>query len=193
MGTSTVLLIVVPTLVALIGVYLNHTRLSRIFKENELIKVINSKNSDIDKLGVKYEALWSKFEKINDVVKDLNIALIRLNSINFTYPFPFMLKDREGKILMVNDEWARLNNIRREDAIGKTDYDIFADERGIHFKDSDNKTLNSPLGFVVEKDLENINAIVIKWQVQGVIKEEIYIAVISVPAQTLITQCQNKT
>ena len=192
MGTSTVLLIVIPTLVALIGVYLNHTRLSRMFKENELIKVINSKNVDISRINIKYDNLWTKFEKLNEVVRELNIAFIRLNSINFTYPFPFMLKDKNGKILMVNDEWTRVNHISREDAIGKTDYDLFPEDKSLKFKDSDTKVISSVLGFIVEKDHITPDSIVIKWEVQGIIKEESFIAVISVPAHTLINQCQNK-
>lgn len=192
MTTSTILLVLLPSLVAVIGVYLNHTRLSRMFKENELVKVINSKNADIDRLNGKYDNLWTKFEKLNDVVRELNVAFIRLNSINFTYPFPFMLKDSKGKIIMVNDEWSRSNNIAREDAIGKTDYDLFPEDKSLKFRNSDLQVVNSVLGFVVEKDHTDPNAIVIKWEVQGMIKEESFIAVISVPAQTLINTCQNK-
>ena len=192
MTTSTILLVLLPSLVAIIGVYLNHTRLSRMFKENELVKVINSKNADIDRLNSKYDNLWTKFEKLNDVVRELNVAFIRLNSINFTYPFPFMLKDSKGKIIMVNDEWSRSNNIAREDAIGKTDYDLFPEDKSLKFRNSDLQVVNSVLGFVVEKDHTDPNAIVIKWEVQGMIKEESFIAVISVPAQTLINTCQNK-
>lgn len=183
--------VIIAALVALIGVFLNHTRLSRLYKENELIKVINSKNADISKINVKYDTLWTKFEKLNEVVRELNIAFIRLNSINFTYPFPFMLKDRNGKILMVNDEWTRVNHISREDAIGKTDYDLFPEDKGLKFKDSDFKVITSVLGFIVEKDHITPDSIVIKWEVQGIIKEESFIAAISVPAQTLINQCQN--
>ena len=120
--------VIIAALVALIGVFLNHTRLSRLYKENELIKVINSKNSDIARINAKYDNLWTKFEKLNEVVRELNIAFIRLNSINFTYPFPFMLKDKNGKILMVNDEWTRVNHLSREDVIGRTDYDLFPED-----------------------------------------------------------------
>lgn len=184
--------VIIAALSALIGVFLNHTRLSRMDKSNEYIKVINSKNSDIERLNAKYEALLTKFEKINEVVKELNIAFIRLNSINFTYPFPFMLKDKRGKIIMVNDEWTRVNKITREAAIGKTDYDLFPEDKSLRFKNSDFQVINSILGFVVEKDHIDPNAIVIKWEVQGMIKEDSFIAVISVPAQTLINECKNK-
>ena len=194
MGVETIVLAtVIPAIVAIVGVYLNHMRLSRMFKENELVKVINSKNSDIEKISIKYEKLWEKFEKLNDVVRDLNAAFIRLNSVSFTYPFPFMLKDKTGKIIMVNEEWSRLNNISQEQAVGKTDYELFPTEIGYHFKSSDEAVLHSMLGFVVEKDFNNPNAIVIKWQVQGMMKEDSYIAAISVPAQTLINQCQTTT
>ena len=192
MAISTILVILIPSLAALLGMYLNHTRISRMFKENELIKVINSKNVDIDKINTKYDNLWIKFEKLNDVVREMNIAFIRLNSINFTYPFPFMLKDKNGKILMVNDEWIKVNNMSRDSVIGKSDYEIFPQEKSDSFKNSDSQVINSLLGFVVEKDYINPNAIVIKWEVQGMIKEDSFIAVISVPAQTLINQCQNK-
>ena len=184
--------VIIAALVALIGVFLNHTRLSRLYKENELIKVINSKNSDIARINAKYDNLWTKFEKLNEVVRELNIAFIRLNSINFTYPFPFMLKDKNGKILMVNDEWTRVNHLSREDVIGRTDYDLFPEDKSLRFKDSDSKLINSNLGFIVEKDNITPDSIVIKWEVKGIIKEESFIAVISVPAQTLINQCQNK-
>lgn len=190
--TGTLTLVLLPVLATIIAVYLNHTRISRMFKENELIKVINSKNVDIDKINTKYDTLWSKFEKLNDTVRELNIAFIRLNSINFTYPFPFILKDTNGKILMVNDEWLRLNKIDREDAIGKTDYDFYPKEQSDHFKKSDSIVVNSVLGFVVEKDYADLNTIIIKWEVQGILKDDKFIAVISVPAQTLISQCQNK-
>ena len=105
--TSTILIVLIPSLAALLGMYLNHTRISRMFKENELIKVINSKNVDIDKINTKYDNLWTKFEKLNEVVKELNVAFIRLNSINFTYPFPFMLKDKTGKIIINGDNQQR--------------------------------------------------------------------------------------
>lgn len=191
-STSTILIVLIPSLAALLGMYLNHTRISRMFKENELIKVINSKNVDIDKINTKYDNLWIKFEKLNEVVKELNVAFIRLNSINFTYPFPFMLKDKTGKIIMVNDEWTRVNNTSRDSVIGKSDYEIFPPDKSDNFKNSDSQVINSLLGFVVEKDYISPNAIVIKWEVQGMIKEDSFIAVISVPAQTLINQCQNK-
>lgn len=191
-STSTILIVLIPSLAALLGMYLNHTRISRMFKENELIKVINSKNVDIDKINTKYDNLWTKFEKLNEVVKELNVAFIRLNSINFTYPFPFMLKDKTGKIIMVNDEWTRVNNTSRVSVIGKSDYEIFPPDKSDNFRNSDSQVINSLLGFVVEKDYVNPNAIVIKWEVQGMIKEDSFIAVISVPAQTLINQCQNK-
>ena len=192
MTTSTILIILIPSLVAIMGIYLNHTRISRMFKENELIKVINSKNVDIDRINSKYDTLWNKFEKLNDVVRELNIAFIRLNSINFTYPFPFMLKDHDGKIIMVNDEWTRVNHIPRDEAIGKSDYDLFPQDKSEKFKNSDTQVINSIIGFVIEKDHITPDAIVIKWEVRGLIKEESFIAVISVPAQTLINQCQNK-
>ena len=89
MAISTILVILIPSLAALLGIYLNHTRISRMFKENELIKVINSKNVDIDKINTKYDNLWIKFEKLNDVVREMNIAFIRLNSINFTFNLRF--------------------------------------------------------------------------------------------------------
>lgn len=191
--TSTILIVLIPSLAALLGMYLNHTRISRMFKENELIKVINYKNVDIDKINTKYDNLWIKFEKLNDVVREMNIAFIRLNSINFTYPFPFMLKDKKGKIVMVNDEWTRVNGMSRDSVIGKSDYEIFPPDKSDNFKNSDSQVIDSLLGFVVEKDYINPNAIIIKWEVQGMIKEDSFIAVISVPAQTLINQCQNKT
>lgn len=190
--TGTLTLVLLPVLATIIAVYLNHTRLSRMFEENELIKVINSKNADIDKINKKYDNLWIKFENMNNVIKELNIAFIRLNSINFTYPFPFMLKDPQGKIIMVNDEWTRVNNIPRDEAIGKTDYDLYTKDRSDYFKNSDSIVVNSLLGFVVEKDHTDPNTIIIKWEVQGIIKEDKFIAVISVPAQTVISQCQNK-
>lgn len=192
MTTSTILLVLIPSLVAVIGVYLNHTRLSRMMKENELVKVINSKNSDIEKINLKYENLWIKFEKLNDVVKELDVAFVKLNSINFTYPFPFMLKDKNGKIVMVNDEWVRINRMTRESVIGRNDYDLFPEEKSKNFKTSDFQVINSHSGFLIEKDILDPNSLVIKWEVQGLIKEDSFIAVISVPAQTLINQCQNK-
>ena len=93
---------------------------------------------------------------------------------------------------MVNDEWIRVNHIPRESAIGKTDYELFPEDKALKFKQSDYQVINSVLGFIVEKDHVDSNAIVIKWEVQGIIKEDTFIAVISVPAQTLIDQCQNK-
>ena len=146
MTTSTILIILIPSLVAIMGMYLNHTRISRMFKENELIKVINCKNVDIDRINSKYDTLWNKFEKLNDVVRELNIAFIRLNSINFTYPFPFMLKDYNGKIIMVNDEWVRVNHIPRDEAIGKSDYDLFPQDKSEKFKNSDTQVINSIIG-----------------------------------------------
>ena len=52
--------------------------------------------------------------------------------------------------------------------------------------------INSVFGFIVERDSLVEDTVVIKWRVQGFIKDDNYIAVISVPAQALIDQCHKK-
>lgn len=179
-------------LVIVVGLIMGYLKLLKIQKDNEYIKVINSKNSDIEILKKDNRVLTQKVEELNSIVRELDIAIIKINSVNLTYPFPFMLKDKTGKIVLVNEEWLQINQLKRENVIGKSDYEIFPPDRGEVFKHSDYTLISSTLGFIVENDTVVQDSIVIKWKVQGFIKDDTYIAAISVPIQTLINQCKTK-
>ncbi len=53
------------------------------------------------------------------------------------------VKDLEGRYLLVNREFERLFNVKREQLIGKTDYDVFPREFADRFRANDKKLLAS--------------------------------------------------
>ena len=183
MSIAAIISIIIGAIGMIGGIIYNFYRTSKIVKENQLINVINLKNSDISKL----ERKITKFEDIifsqEDMIRDLELSYIRLKSITIQYPFPFFLKDSQGTLIIVNEHWCKANNIRVEDALGKKDYTLFIKEEADIFKKTDDETQSATDGYMLFNDPKNSNNIVLKWRVPSIIKNEFYIAGISVNKQ----------
>lgn len=180
MSTAAIISIIIGAIGMIGGLLYNYYRTNKIIKENHLVNVINLKNSDISKLEKKID----KFENIifsqEGIIRDLELSYIRLKSITVQYPFPFFLKDCRGTIIIVNEHWCKVNNIRIEDALGKKDYALFIQSESDFFKKTDEKVVSSPKGYILFKDPKDNENIVLKWRVPSIIKNEFYIAGISI-------------
>jgi len=73
-----------------------------------------------------------------------NMSLLRASSPNI--PIPMWVKDINGIMLALNDEYERAflmpQGKRREDSVGKTDDDIWGSEMAIQLRESDMKAID---------------------------------------------------
>ncbi len=60
------------------------------------------------------------------------------------------LKDLEGRYLLINRQYELLYHITREQAVGKTDYDLYPEELATRFRDNDRKILEADSPVEVE-------------------------------------------
>jgi hypothetical protein len=181
MTTLGIISIVVAVIVALGGVILNFYKINKISEENEYKNVINSQKGDLSDFRKEVSDLHKKIENLNTIIRELDAALIRSNAISLSFPFPFWYKSSDGKMRMLNDEYCKTYLKRREDYIGKTDKEVWDNEKALQFMLNDEKTLNSSKGYTINYDEEVDDTIVIKWRIPGLTKDESYIAGIAVP------------
>lgn len=83
-------------------------------------------------------------EEIDDVRsknKELQGQMILLQSADNLYPFPMWLKSPNGTMLVINDEYVRIFNIKKSEYIGKTDVEIWGEEVGTSYWNNDLKIL----------------------------------------------------
>lgn len=73
----------------------------------------------------------------------------KLNAILDNIPYWAWIKDKEGKYLLVNKEYAKDKNVTIQDFIGKTDYDFYPNEIA-------EKYLNDDKEVMVSKELKTI-------------------------------------
>ena len=185
MSTVGILSIVLGALGAISGIIFNFYRTNRILKENEFIKIINYQRADINAFKSEIKILHDKVENLNSLIRELDSALLRSNAISLAFPFPFWYKSSDGRMRLLNDEYCKTFKKCREDYIGKTDFEVWDEEKARLFEIDDKTTLLSQLGYNVYYDNEVKDSIVIKWRIPGLTKEESYIAGIAVPYKIL--------
>lgn len=122
-------LIVVDSHKKLIGLITRHDVLKAIHGSyfEFLVKTIESKNSNE--------------EILKNHKQELENKTIFLNSIVDTIPDLVWLKDTDGKYLLCNSMFEKFFGAKKEDIIGKTDFDFVDKELAQFFKDHDKKVL----------------------------------------------------
>ena len=185
MSVTAIISIILAVFGIISGIIFNFYRTNRILKENEFIKVINYQRADINSFKSEIKILHDKVESLNSLIRELDSALLRSNAISLVFPFPFWYKSSDGRMRLLNDEYCRTFKKCREDYIGKTDFEVWDEEKAKLFEINDKTTLLSQLGYNVYYDNEVEDSIVIKWRIPGLTKEESYIAGIAVPYKIL--------
>ena len=185
MSVTAIITIILAVFGMISGIIFNFYRTNRILKENEFIKVINYQRADINAFKSEIKILHDKVENLNSLIRELDSALLRSNAISLAFPFPFWYKSSDGIMRLLNDEFCETFKKCREDYIGKTDFEVWDEEKAKLFEIDDKATLLSQLGYNVYYSSEVEDSIVIKWRIPGLTKEESYIAGIAVPYKIL--------
>ena len=71
--------------------------------------------------------LWESRERLQDIIDNTTAVIY--------------LKDQDGRYLLVNDRFEMLHGIRRDEAVGKTDHDLFPAETADAYRANDLKVL----------------------------------------------------
>lgn len=85
---------------------------------------------------------------ITDISDDRLNRVRSFTSVEFlfaiinTIPQPFFIKDENSKLLLANRAFCKLLNLEMEDIIGKTDIQLFPNEQGESFIESDRQVLS---------------------------------------------------
>ena len=181
MSVTAIITIILAVFGMISGIIFNFYRTNRILKENEFIKIINYQRADINAFKSEIKILHDKVENLNNLIRELDSALLRSNAISLAFPFPFWYKSSDGRMRLLNDEYCKTFKKCRGDYIGKTDFEVWDEEKAKTFEHNDKATLLSQLGYNVYYDNEVEDSIVIKWRIPGLTKEESYVAGIAVP------------
>jgi PAS domain S-box-containing protein len=81
--------------------------------------------------------LWESRERLQDIIDNTTAVIY--------------LKDKDGRYLLVNDRFEMLYDISRQEAIGKTDHDLFPAETADAFRANDLKVLATGIALDVEE------------------------------------------
>jgi PAS domain S-box-containing protein len=86
----------------------------------------------------------------DDAVKD---SEYRLRSIIDNCPAVIFLKDLEGEYLLVNRYWEKLFDVKREDVVGKTDWELWPREVAAILRANDERVLSSDVPLAIEEEV----------------------------------------
>lgn len=107
--------------------------------------LVTNYKSELDKLRKDFDELKVLVFQKEDEIKTLRNQLMIFESSHADIPMPMWLKDTNGIMLFLNEEYERivLNPIGKttEDYIGKTDYDVWGKEIGKQFTDNDKQVM----------------------------------------------------
>ena len=109
---------------------------------------VAKRTSELEKAKSKLQAEINEHKKaLSELGKsDEKLYAIIDNSTDIIY-----LKDIQGRYILVNRQFETIFNTTKEEAIGKTDYDIFSKERADEFVKNDKKTINAKTLLVFEE------------------------------------------
>lgn len=134
---------------------------------NQYINTINMLRVDMavmkkessDKIGY-FEA---EFNLLRDELHDKDKLVSLLEATSWDLPFPYWLKDMQGKMIYINSEYEKKFRLRSIDYVGKNDADIWGDEVAERFKANDRIVIESDNEYIIdENELEGY--VVIKWK-----------------------------
>jgi PAS domain S-box-containing protein len=84
--------------------------------------------------------LWESRERLQDIIDNTTAVIY--------------LKDKDGRYLLVNDRFEMLHDIRRDEAVGKTDHDLFPAETAATNRANDLKVLATGIALDTEEVTE---------------------------------------
>jgi len=86
---------------------------------------------------------FTDISKIKQIEKEILISKNRLNSMINNIPFLAWMKDPNGVFVEVNDSFCNFYNKKREEIIGKTEFDLVSQEKAHKYNETDLETLIS--------------------------------------------------
>jgi hypothetical protein len=132
--------------------FFNFFRDSKKDRSEEIFKLLDEYKSmvlDLRKMEVECKSILKQHEtQLNEMqgtISELRSQIILLESATNDLPFPMWLKDIESTMLYVNEEYENLflkpMGLTTLDYMGKKDVDIWGEEIGKKYIESDKKTL----------------------------------------------------
>lgn len=131
-------------------------------KNNEYLKIINNYANRINSLEKEIGNLKGIIEKLNiSLVKKDNEFLL-FSSVKYDIPFPFWIKDSNGKMIFINNAYERAFGVTKAEYVGKTDEEMYGKEKADLWKKGDIEARNDPKGYkILDNECEDYN--VVKW------------------------------
>jgi two-component system, sensor histidine kinase and response regulator len=133
--------------------YLSYEELEKRLKlyEEEILK-LREENEKLKGLGFSEERKREKQNKTGRRVRNKENELAHLITENF--PFPFSLKNIEGKLICVNSHYARKINLSKWQIIGKFEKDLFSEELALKWEKEDNEIMQSGRPALIEGKID---------------------------------------
>jgi PAS domain S-box-containing protein len=98
---------------------------------------------NMEELHATQEDLQRKNLERHQAEKELTKARNYLHSIINKISSPILVKDRQHRLILVNDAFCSFAGMRREDLLNKADHDLFAKEQADIFYEKDEVVFNS--------------------------------------------------
>lgn len=144
----------------------NYLRLNKVEKTNEYVRNINMLRNDNIGLKSDIKELEHKVDVLNKTIIGLNLALIKMNSVGESFPFPHWVKGTDHTIISINNAFENQFQKQRAECIGKDDINLWGPEIAEILRKSDKGLIENPfLDFILLKS-EVKNYIIIKWKVK---------------------------
>ncbi len=91
--------------------------------------------------------------RLREIISENKKSEVWLQSIIDKLPYPLFIKNTSRTFVHWNKEFSRITNVRDEDFIGSTDFDLFEKEQAQVFWDVDTQVLEENKTIVNEEDL----------------------------------------
>lgn len=97
--------------------------------------------AELKEIKEENKIMRAEVDTLKEKNNHLENQIILMQSADNLYPFPMWLKSPNGTMLVINDEYVHIFNIKKSDYIGKTDVDVWGEEVGREYWNNDLKIL----------------------------------------------------
>lgn len=169
---------IVTGIIYAIGTFvLKYYQQSKANENNQYINVINSLNSRNAKLEKKLDDCDIEFEKIEKEKEGLKLELAKKENelvlhlaMQHDYPFPFWVKNPNGYMIRINKAYSDIFGKNQEEYEGKSDVEIWGQEKGSAFRANDLVARMDPKGYVIFTDeSDHYNTLKYSLKIGGII------------------------
>lgn len=169
---------IVTAVIYAIGTFvLKYYQQSKTIENNQYINVINSLTSRNAKLEKKVDDYDIAFEKIEKEKEELKIELAKKENelvlhlaMQHDYPFPFWVKNPNGYMIRINKAYTDVFGKTQEEYEGKSDVEIYGEERGAVFRANDLAARNDPKGYCIfDSENEHYNTLKYSLKIGGIV------------------------